>query len=409
MGIVVIVRQQSQTASVLKRAEDRGAAFVRTRTVSKLLNRFFGLTSKTEALSFLLDVMIPSPTPDELRSLHGSIQLRSLILTDGRVDEPLAELLGTLPFLSSLSLNDYELSDTDLRKVLKSFKKLGGLRMLQLRNTFLTDQGLAELGECTSLHSIAIDGSKIEGSGLAALNLSGYFRLSLQRANLSDTSLSAFASANPSPRLRELRLDGNPITDAGLKSLYGLTALDHLGIGGTKITPNGLTELLKKQALTGLGLNDLPWTMADLQQLPHDSNKLVQLDLAGWSIGDEDLKSLPTLPKLGSLDLSRTRITDAGMRELARFPALKWIQLDGTQVTIKGLNELLKSLKLRTISVGKTGITYEDLLAMPPILSLESIVLDGADLSVDQLRKLGLRHPNACIRSDDRFVLPQNQ
>ncbi|MCA9095496.1 MAG: hypothetical protein KDA68_18580 [Planctomycetaceae bacterium] len=402
----VILRGQAKIAVVFKGIEEKGGGFD-SQSFGKGLLQSLGISTKHGFTRVLIGAFVPKPTADELEGLRGAPFLSSLYLMEGDVDESLSKLLGDLRLLKSLHLIDYGLTDQDLRRVMESLRSPSQLGGLELRNTSLTDEGLATIGGKAPLHALMIDGSKIKGGGLLHVNLSELRILHLKRSNISDTGLAEIGRQNCS-LLCGLRLDNNPVTDTGLNSLQGLTSLYELGVGGTEVTPGGLAELLKKLPITILGLNDLSWTMEDLQRLSLDTTTLKGLELAGWNIGDTDLKSLPNMPNLTSLDLSRTRVTDEGLKELVRFPKLNSIQLDGTQITIQGLKSLQKSFTLWRISISKTGLTCEDLMELPTSPILQVFTLDGMNLSMDQLRKLGRQHPNAIFRSDNRIVFPQN-
>lgn len=291
--------------------------------------------------------------------------------------------------------------------MIKSIHNPARFGSLNLGNTTLTDEGLSALAKCSSLHSLWIESSDIQGSGLSHLNFRNLVQLSIQHSQIDDSGLEVIAKLQPL-KLRQLQIGHNPITDSALKSLSTLATLRELDVGGTKVTSQGISELLQKIPLTSVGLNDLPWTMENLKQLPLNQSQLVQLEMAGWNFGDEDLRALPTYPKLWTLDLSRTRITDRGLPELARLPNLTNLRLDGTRVSIQGVKEILNSTKVWSLSVGKTHIKYEDLLNLLPTPSLGRIILDDMNLSTDQLQKLHRQHPRTIIQSDDRyFVAPQ--
>lgn len=404
-GLFLITQSGGGTEAILRKIRGKGGVIVQNGLVGRGFLNTFGIKTNNGLFRVTLDAHIPQPTSDELQVLQGSKFLRSLFLSDGRVDDSACQLFGSLQSVNSLSLHEYNLTDEELKRVVESFSDPGKFVFLQLVNTRLTDEGLENLNKCTGLLTLNIDGSEITGKGLSHLNLSRLLRLSLQNSNVTDSGLQQI-SQHKLPRLMELNLEGNPVSDSGLEALQDLPALRSLGVGGTRITPQGLAKFLKERPLTMLGLRDLRWSMDDFKQLPIDPQKLTILDLSGWNISDEDLRALPTFPKLLNLDLSRTRITDEGLKELARFPSLSIIKLDGTGITIKGVKVLQTSLTLREISVGKSGVTYEDLLSLPGKGSLGRIVLNEMDLSMDQLRKLSESHPAAIIVSDDRYVLP---
>lgn len=409
LGIVVfaVTWRITGSTSLLKQIEARGGVIERAKFGQTLLRRIPGLKANSGLFNLPIRIHIATPTSDELQSLRRLTGLISIHLTEGRIDEPFCELLESLPFLSTLSVRKFDLTDENLSRMIKSIHNPARFGSLNLGNTTLTDEGLSALAKCSSLHSLWIESSDIQGSGLSHLNFRNMVQLSIQHSQIDDSGLEVIAKLQPL-KLRQLQIGHNPITDSALKSLSTLATLRELDVGGTKVTPQGISELLQIIPLTSVGLNDLPWTLENLKQLPLNQSQLVQLEMAGWNFGDEDLRALPTYPKLWTLDLSRTRITDRGLPELARFPNLTNLRLEGTRVSIQGVKEILNSTKVWSLSVGKTHIKYEDLLNLLPTPSLGRIILDDMNLSTDQLQKLHRQHPRTIIQSDDRyFVAPQ--
>src|SRR5262249_17962728 len=67
---------------------------------------------------------------------------------------------------------------------------------------------------------------------------------------------------------------------------------------------------------------------------------LQQLDLHGTQVTGSGLKELAHLKNLQMLSLYRTKATDAGLKELAPLKDLRVLYLDYTQVSDAGLKEL---------------------------------------------------------------------
>lgn len=88
-----------------------------------------------------------------------------------------------------------------------------------------------------------------------------------------------------------------------------------------------------------------------------DGDKVVEVNLEGKRISDDDLKLLQPLRNLRKLDLEETPITDAGLKHLADLTSLEYLDLEETRVTDAGM-EHLKGLKnLRVINLDDTRVT----------------------------------------------------
>ena len=75
-------------------------------------------------------------------------------------------------------------------------------------------------------------------------------------------------------------------------------------------------------------------------------SNLEQIQLAGTSVNDEDLKRLANLPKLMGIGLNNTSITDQGIETLMKFPQLKLIEVEGTRVTSEAIARFYESRNL---------------------------------------------------------------
>lgn len=82
-----------------------------------------------------------------------------------------------------------------------------------------------------------------------------------------------------------------------------------------------------------------------LKELGGISN-IEQIQLAGTSVTDEDLKQLVDLPKLAGIGLNNTSITDQGIETLMKLPQLMLIEVDGTRVTPQTIGRFYESRSL---------------------------------------------------------------
>jgi hypothetical protein len=107
---------------------------------------------------------------------------------------------------------------------------------------------------------------------------------------ISDNDLRPFHAL---PHVRWIKIIDQPITDAGMQHLAGLSELTMLELARTKVTDAGLRDLS--------GLHQLDF-----------------LGLSRTGITDGSLRILKTLDELQYLDLRSTQVTEAGVAELQK-------------------------------------------------------------------------------------------
>ncbi|MFG0267175.1 MAG: hypothetical protein ACF8AM_18800, partial [Rhodopirellula sp. JB055] len=69
---------------------------------------------------------------------------------------------------------------------------------------------------------------------------------------------------------------------------------------------------------------------------------LMQIQLAGTSVQDEDLAKLVELRLLTGIGLDQTDVTDEGILQLSDLPFLQHIECEGTRVTAEGVDAVTK-------------------------------------------------------------------
>lgn len=87
-------------------------------------------------------------------------------------------------------------------------------------------------------------------------------------------------------------------------------------------------------------VEDIHAAIGCLEALTH----IEDLNLAGTSVVDNDIKHFKHLTSLTSLDLSNTRVTDVGLDCLQGLKNLHWLTLDHSQITDLGIKKLRKQL-----------------------------------------------------------------
>ena len=154
-------------------------------------------------------------------------------LSDRTLSEPLITALTKLPKLSVLRLRRTSISDEQLGQFI-TLK----LRMIDLRNTNITDDGLVHLAKMKSLIDIQLEKSKVTDIGiqqLAGLSLKSF------NANyctsISNRSLAVLAAM---PSMEQIQLDYTKINDTGMAVLATASKLTRLRIRGVDVTGAGL-------------------------------------------------------------------------------------------------------------------------------------------------------------------------
>lgn len=206
-------------------------------------------------------------------------------------------------------------------------KRLGGLvergditgevTLVRFNHLRITDVGLEQVIELTSLTGLELINTQISDVGLRPLK--GLVRL------------------------KKLWLGGTPITDAGLVHLKAMTSLTELGLSNTPITDAGLAHLKGKTSLTVLVLFDTQITDVGLEHLK-ELTSLENLWLYNTPVTDAGLVHLKGMTSLTKLGLGNTQITDAGLEHLKGMTSLRDLRLRETQITDAGLAELKVAL-----------------------------------------------------------------
>ncbi|OAI56570.1 hypothetical protein AYO49_04030, partial [Verrucomicrobiaceae bacterium SCGC AG-212-N21] len=156
--------------------------------------------------------------------------------------------------------------------------------------------------------------------------------------------------------LRELTLDNNLITDAGLAFLPALAKLQHLSINGCGMTDEGLSHVGRQMTLTELSARD---------------NKIT----------GTGLKHLSTLPLLSILRIGSETLTDDGVPSLASLAALQKLDLTSAKpLKVTSLTALAGIKKLKTLTMGPSA-TDSAVSSLGVLTSLESLDLNRAPIS----------------------------
>jgi hypothetical protein len=217
--------------------------------------------------------------------------------------------------VSSLTLRDSKVTEPGLANL----KDMKTLKVLLLEGTPVTDQGLEHLSKLTEFRTLSLGSQHISDAGMAHLkDLDSLNSFNVSSDQISDQGL---AYLRPFKHLSSLVIGSAKITDAGLDNLQGLTLLGYLAVGSPGITDKGLEKIGR---LTNLG----------------------EVNLSGCTnITDAGLAFVDNLPKLRNLYLENcTKISDGVVTQLKGIADPQTIDLKGTSVSGAGVKAIQAAL-----------------------------------------------------------------
>ncbi|MCB9795762.1 MAG: hypothetical protein H6741_23960 [Alphaproteobacteria bacterium] len=257
-------------------------------------------------------------SPAEVLALSGLPALRELRLfvrSEGGLAH-LAPLRGRVEDCSVFFMDYPDVPEPLLAELVDVLPDLHGLHLGELgfygRKASFDERGIAHVGRLTELRRLALRRlgpfkneaiEPIEALGkLESLTLNGMYKL----------TAGALKTVSALGGLKHLDLGPIPPSDASLKKLQALTALETLSISqGKKVGDKGLVHL-----------SGIP------------SLKRLELYYYVGAIGDGGVEALSRLPALEELWMDMKDVTVAAWEALGRAPALKRFALNSSSSTV---------------------------------------------------------------------------
>lgn len=195
--------------------------------------------------------------------MPGETHARTANLMGEPIDNAMMALLGDLPYLEQLILNDTGLRDEHLAPL----AGLVRLNSLSLGRNALTGEGLRHLSRLRGLETLALRGNPDLGDqGLEVIGRLSRLRvLDLALCNVSDAGIARLTGLS---RLQHLILADNPVTDEGAQLLANLPSLSRVNLGGTRVTPAGVRALSQARPGINIELQSLAEQTAPALDLP---------------------------------------------------------------------------------------------------------------------------------------------
>jgi Leucine-rich repeat (LRR) protein len=353
---------------------------------------------------------------DDLRKLPAApFRLTAIDLIGTTIDPGELSRLAGLSSLTELSLpgpifTPFSDSPLDANAALKNLAGLTHLERLFFSLHFLPtynvdDQGVGYLSTLINLKELRLSQSSVKTPKLTSFP-------HLESLDLSDSPYfgdDGMATLESLKNLRRLYLRNTPITDAGLKHVSGLIALQELDLYGTHLTDQGIGSLRNLTAMRKLNLLGAEVTDASVEvlaRMPH----LQELNLYRSHVSNAGLAKLAGLKELTSLDVRYSRITESAIDAFrAAHPDCDVESVGGPMVASnktasvvagtgdRAVSDWVRRLGGKTefrgdvlvaISLATTPVTDAQVSNLSRLTGLERLTLDATQISDLGLRSL---------------------
>lgn len=165
-----------------------------------------------------------------------------VVLTHNKLRKHDLKLLAKAQGIFDLNLSDTEIDDEDLAEI----STLKMIANLSLQRTSITDGGLKHLRRLTELQRLELDGTKIAGAGLS--NLESLPKLQHLRVSGTQVGDNECQQIGKLTSLRTLDISNTRISDRGLESLAQLHHLQKITAQMSKISDEGATKFKARHA-----------------------------------------------------------------------------------------------------------------------------------------------------------------
>ncbi|MDB5339171.1 MAG: F-box/LRR-repeat protein 14 [Planctomycetaceae bacterium] len=284
-----------------------------------------------------------------------------------------------LPHLSGLNLEALSLARTKVGSGavgLQPLASLDKLRMLDLSRTQVVDDDLEGLSTLYHLQGLNLADTKVTAAGIAHLSgLTGLVSLNLDRTRVTDPILNELAGTRG---LSHLELVGTKVTGAGFEKL-ARCGLKELRLTGSALSDAGLRGIGQISTLTGLSISRTVVSPAAMSHLAN-LHELRWLDMQGPGFGDDHLYAVSACNRLRELRISGSRITVRGVQALLSLKNLARLEIDGNLLKSDDVIRVLaQSPKLKEVDVRMHSLTELDVEAVQQQLGPTVRVFEVSD------------------------------
>jgi hypothetical protein len=241
---------------------------------------------------------------------------------------------------------------------------------------------LAALSQLADLRELILDDNIITNAGLSFLpKLPKLTRLSLRGCGITDVGLAQLAKQST---LTSLDLSANPINGSGLRELAGLQGITTMGLGGTQLSDENISALTAFVALSTLNLGDKKPLIATNLSALATLKSLRHLSL-GQAATDAAVRSLESLQQLTVLDLNRSPISDAALERFGSMRGLRDLNFyECRNLTDFGFARLQALKGLTRLNVEHTRLTDSQFIELSTKLLEITDINVASDAMTDQ-------------------------
>lgn len=119
-------------------------------------------------------------------------------------------------------------------------------------------------------------------------------------------------------------------------------------------------------------------------------------------MGDAEADVFVGCTNLTSLNLPHSQLTAEGLEKLSALPKLELLRLGGESIDDAAVLEIRRFPALRFLHLIDTGITDASLGVFAEMSNLESLYLDGANVSSDAIERLLEENPQLHLHIDQK-------
>lgn len=258
-----------------------------------------------------IDLYYGTNTPVQDGDFSVLKQLRKLTtvgLDGGGVNRQVVGIVGDCPSVKRIAFMDSQLDDS-------VFEELSGLKLelLVVYSSNITGGELGRLGKQAELFHLDLRGKRVGSRGLDAIaTFQSLKTLALWHSVVNDSHLPVFSQL---PRLEELYLAGSDVTAKGLSSVKWPKSIRRVVIDwSTENLTNFRSPRVREIDLTGNSLTDE--TLAELCKLQPDLELINLTDTD--ELTDLAIEHLLTLKSLKTVHFDSSGISYEGMKRLKR-------------------------------------------------------------------------------------------
>lgn len=230
------------------------------------------------------------------------------------------------------------------------------IRSLDVFDTLVDDAFLVEVAKAGSLESLHISSDEVTDVGIIAIAENTPI-CSLMLSGLPKVTNNCLAAIGKCRTIHEIYLEGTQINDDSLSSLREMKQLWSLSIDNSKITDAGIRELgpnniklisFENCLIEGDGFSS--WKQTEKMSFYGDNSGLTD---EGFAICCE------AFPFLWNVIISNTEVSDAGIQCLSgQKPTM--LRINGTKITREGIQWIVDTIPVQGLDVDEKQITASD-------------------------------------------------